>query len=491
MSALVETIHRSPAGALGSRARALLLVVGLVLAELAVGVMVVHPRFGSLILLGLAVGGLALVFRFPLAATCGLLLLTASVLSPGLFKFPVGPIELTLAELTLGALLLLALVRPRRGWWGGAAGGALAVFFGILAVASMIAILAGRTPFSVAFATARTLALLTVFYVVVRLFPDPREVHRLLTAAAVLGAITGVVSLVLAVPGAPLADVIASQGDNLITQSEGLGLVNRVRLPGVMLAFAVFWYAALRWATAEGRERLTWAGLVAAIGLAIALSFNRNMWAGLVVGLTILLVLAVPVRRQLVIVLVVLAAVGLGLALSPARISDDSPLYPLVQRGSTLFNPGATARENSLNDRRLENRFAFSAVKEHPALGIGPGAAFGYRSTLVERNGLSTERVEQRWVHNQYVHLALIGGLPLLGAFLAFLAFVLRDVARRRGADMSLLALGAALVAIALSAIVMIYVVNGTGAVTIGAVCGAIVVLGQGRSSTARAGARG
>ena len=458
------------------RLRIAALIAAVVLAELALGVMVVDPRFRPLLAMGAALAALALVFRFPFAAIVLVLVLVASVLPADVASVPAGPVELTLAELTLGAVVLVALVRPRRAWWGGAAGGALAVFFGVVLLATVIAMQAGRTGLSDAFATVRPLGLLALFYVVVRLLPERQQVDRLLTAATVVAAVTAAVSLLLAAPGAPLADFVADRVQGAITTDEGLGVVNRVRLPGVMLGFALFWYAAVRWATSRGRERVTWLGLGLLIGAGIAVSFNRNMWAGLVFGLLVMLALAAPVRRQFLAVLVVVIAVGLGIGLSSARVSSGSPLYPIVERGATLLDPSATSREDSLDDRQEENDAAVPAIREHPVLGVGPGAPFGRRATIIEANGARTERVDQLWVHNQYLHLALLGGLPALLAFLAFVGFVLRDGVRRASQDVPALAMTVALFTVLLSAIVMIYVVNPTGAAVIGLVGGAITV---------------
>ena len=477
MSALPGASPGRLGAALPRPAQLAVLAVFVVLGELALGVMVVNPRFLPLLALGAALAAVALVFRFPFAAVCGVLVLVASVLPVGLVKVPAGPVELTLAELALGAVLIVALARPQRAWWGGAAGGLLAAFLGLVAVTALLAIDAGRAQFSDAFATARPLALLTLFYVVVRLFPEPRQVHRLLTAAAVIAAITGLVSVALATPGAPLADFVSERIENAITTEEGLGAINRVRLPGVMLGFALFWYAAVRWAQGRGRERVGWLVVSLLIGASIAVSFNRNMWAGLVLGLAIVLALAAPVRRQFLGVLVAVVAVGLGLAVSSARIGDESPVYPIVQRGATLFDPSTTSRESSLDDRRQENDAALPAIQEHPVVGVGAGASFGARSTVVQDNGARTERVDQLWVHNQYLHLALIGGLPTLLAFLAFVGVVLRGGLRRWSQDVPALAITVALVTVLLSAVVMIYVVNATGAAVIGLLCGAVAVL--------------
>ena len=469
------------------RVRAAALLAAIVCCELAAGVMVVDPRFGKLLLLGLALLGLVLVFRAPFAAALGILVLVAAVLEPGTYAFAVGPLDLRLEELLLGSLLLVALVRPRRDWWGGEAGAALGMFLAVIALSAVAAISAGRVDFSDAFNLSRPLAFLALFYVVVRLFPEPERLHGLLTAAVVVAAAGGVAAVLFALPGSPLANVLPEQHQVGAGLSEGAGSIRRVRLPGVLLGFPLFWYVTSRWAGAASNRRLLWACAAAALLAAIALSFNRNMWAGLVVGLALMLAFgAHSRRRQFAGVLLAIAATGILLALSPAKVSEQSALKPVTERGRTLLQPGKTAQENSLDDRRDENRIAMAAIERHPVLGVGPGAPFGRRGLEAVGPGMSPRRSEQLWVHNQYLHILLMGGIAALLPFLAFLGFLTRAVVRGRRSDDQLLGLGVGLGTLMLSALVMIYVVNPTSALTLGLLGGSVSVLASAHMASSR-----
>ena len=465
---------RTPAG---DRVRLAALLAGAALAEVALGLMIADPRFQRVVLLIAAVAALAAVFVFPMAAFGGLLVAVASIFLPGSAKFAVGPFELGPEELLLGALLVVALVRPRRAWWGGPAGGALAVFLVTIAVSGIAASVAGRAELSAVYSSARPFAMLTVFFVVVRLFPEREQVRRLLLVAAVVAAITGVVSLLVAAPGSGFARLLASEDSMSIRDNEGMGLVNRVRLPGVALAYVLFWYAAVRAADARSLARLGWLVALAAIGASLVLSFNRNMWVGMTAGLVLLLVVGdVATRRRLVGSLAGLAAVGLVLAVAGARLERDSPLYPIAQRATTLFDPGATTKESSLEERGTENRHAVAALKEHPVLGVGPGAPFGAVGTF--RVGNTQIRAPQLFLHNQYLYLLLAGGLPALLAFLVFVGRVLEGVWRHLE-DRELLAIGVGMVMTLLSALVMISFAAPAPAATIGLLGGAAIVMGR------------
>jgi hypothetical protein len=452
--------------------------LGLLAADLLIALVIVEPRLHRLLLLGVGVVALALVFRFPMAATCGFLLAVATVIEPNRWKFGFGPLEIRPNEVLLGALLLVALVRPRRAWWGGFAGLALAGFFVVLLVSCYLTIASGRADVSAVYQAARRFAPLLLFFVLVRLFPEPERMRRLLLASVVMAALAGIVALLVAAPGSPLVEVLNPDKSNDIRDKEGLGLVNRVRLPGVGLSYVLFWYAAVRTVHARAAARLWWLAALAALGLSLALSFNRNMWVGLVLGLVCMLAVSrVHARRSYVIALVLLATVGMGAVVAGTNVSADSPVYPIVQRGTTLFNPQAEARDTSLQDRVVETRYAFAALDRHPLTGVGPGAPFGSRATGVDPVSGAVARVDQTFLHNQYIFLLLVGGPLALLTFVAFVVSPMLDVVRSRFSDDGTVALGVGILLTLLSATVSIAFADPTSAAILAVLCGAVVVL--------------
>src|SRR4051794_15844367 len=112
---MIRVISPAPAGPFGALrgsrwVRGATLAAGLLAVDAVVAIGVVDARAHRLLLLGLAVVALALVFRFPFAATCLVITLVAGVTEPGRFKAPVGPINFRLEELVIGALLVVAVV---------------------------------------------------------------------------------------------------------------------------------------------------------------------------------------------------------------------------------------------------------------------------------------------------------------------------------------------------------------------------------------------
>jgi O-antigen ligase len=477
---LLSHVARRPAINLRTRGGAALFNAGAMLTCLAAGVVVADPRFGKLLILA-AGGVLVLVaFRYPLAVTTALLAVGAWIVPAGRFKSGFGPIDLRLEEVLLAVLLAVAVLRPRRSWWGGPAGGALAVFLLVVALSTLLALVTGRTDVSTAFQSARCWGMLTVFYVVVRLFGDRSRLTSLLLCACGLAAVGGLVALAVAVPGSALEQVLNPGESSLIRDEEGGGAINRVRLPAVVLAYVLFWYAVHRATVAAGTRRLAWGAVLAGMGVALALSFNRNMWAGILAGLGMVLVLGrAETRRAVAITLAVLVALAAGVALSGASIDSSSPLQPLVERGATFLSPGKTRQESSLNDRYLENRHAIATLREHPMLGVGPGVPFGAVAVYAAGDGL-LQRYDQLFLHNQYLYVLLVGGPPALVALLVFAGLPMLEGFRGARRDGDLLALAVAIAMTLLSAGVMISFADPTSALVLGLVVGAVVVLGRG-----------
>jgi O-antigen ligase len=252
----------------------------------------------------------------------------------------------------------------------------------------------------------------------------------------------------------------------------GLGGIPRIRLPGIAIGYPLFWYTALQIPRARGMGRLGWTLALIGIVVNLALSLNRNMWAGLLVGLAVLLIIGgVRVRRPVAVGLAVLVSAIAVIAIGGVQV-DRGPLAGFAERGSTLFSPGQTTRENSLQDRGKETEQAWRTVKEHPVIGIGPGAEFGVYFDELQPGG-GYKRTKQLFLHNQYLYLALICGVPGL---LAFVAFLLSSVAAARryvdDTDVATWAVGIGM--IALSAVVMISFADAASALAIGLLAGAI-----------------
>lgn len=431
------------------------------------------------ILLLAGAAAIALVFRFPLATSIALFGLTDFLFYPTFFQLSVGSLNVRPHELALAGLFLVSLVRPVRRTWGGGTGIALAAFLGLLAAASGLALLDGRAALTDVFNWGRPFVLLTFFYVVVRLFPRSEQRRTLLTGFAVLAAIAGAVALFVAL-GAGIGDTLKGTGQTIVKEEEGAAGLLRVRLAGLSLAYGLFWYVAVRFAAARAGRKFGWSLLLGGMALAIAISFNRNMWLGLIAGLGLMMAVGGPfVRRRLTVALTV-AAVGIVLIAVFGSATESRVLEPVVHRGSTLFNPSKVESSSSLTDRETETRIAWGVAKRNLVLGIGPGVEFGvFESEFAGPHSIKVE--PQLFLHNQYLYLLLICGVPGLIAFLMFLGIPVARAFRRSPVDPAITACGVGLAMIMISSIVAIYFSVEDMTAVLGLLTGVIVADSEGR----------
>lgn len=460
-------------------------VAALALAVLAIEAVLARgltgPGISRFVLLFVGVLAVAFVFRFPLATALLLLGFTDFVFHSTFFSYELGPLSVRPHELALAGLLVLAALRPRRQTWGGGAGIALASFLALIAVSGAFALAAGKAPLTDVFNWGRSFFPLTLFYVVVRLFPQPEQRRTLLTGAAAIAAVAAVVAVLVSL-GWSVGDALKGEGTQIVREEEGLPGLLRVRLAGLALAYGLFWYLVVRTAGAATGRRLIWGSLLTASAVAIAVSFNRNMWIGLFAGLLLMMVLGGPMVRARLTSAVAVGIAGIVLLASVGSTTESRVLDPVVKRGATLFNPRQVSNESSLTDREQETRIAWATAKRNLVLGVGPGVEFGVAN--LEFVGPRSVILEpQLFLHNQYLYLLLIGGVPGLAAFLLFLGIPVVRSFTRLPRDPAILACGVGIAMIMVSSIVAIYFSVEDMTAVLGLLTGTIAADSEGRAA--------
>lgn len=474
----LETARHEP-----ERLRTVALALAIVVVELVLARGVAAPQIALYVFLFLGVFALAAVFRFPLATALVFLGLTDFVFHPAFFAREVGSLSVRPHELVLGCLLLVALVRPVRRTWGGTAGAALGVFFALVLFSAALAVKAGETAPIDVMVWGRGLFPLAFFYVVVRLFPGPEERRTLLTGTAVLAALSGLIAAFISFGGGPLAAALSDASGQLIREEAGAEAIERVRLAGLAAAYALFWYCVARIGDGAGRSRLLWLAVLAGITLNIAVSLNRNMWLGLVLGGALMAVVGGARIRNRMAVGGAIAIAGVSLLLVfGSQATNNSVVQPIVKRGETIFKPGKTTAESSLQARERETGSALDTARENLLLGVGVGAPFGVDMKIPISSGsfiIGMTTTPQLFLHNQYLYLVLIAGLPGLIAFLVFLGAPVAEALRRRGRDPAVAACGVGILMIMISASVAIYFSVEDMTAVIGLLCGVLVAGGE------------
>jgi O-antigen ligase len=420
----------------------------------------VGPQISKVVFLFIGVLCFAVVLRFPLPTAIVLFFFTDFVFYPTYFAYQVGPLSVRPHELALGALLVVAVLRPKKATLGGRPGAALLVFYAMVVVSSAVAVSSGATSLSDAWNFSRALFLLSIFFVVVRLFPEAWERRFLLTGAAVIAAATGLIAVLTAV-GAGFGKALQAAGSQTIKAENGVNSIDRVRLPGLSASYALFWYTAIQIIWRRGGRLALWWLVLGGITLNIIVSFNRNMWVGLVIGFVLVLALGgVKARGRLSMAAIVLVSAVTLFVVFGSTGSNNSVVEPIVKRGETIITPEKTSKESSLKLRFEETSKAWKDAQHHLLVGVGPGAPFGvYDKELVTSGStvVGERALPQLFLHNQYLFLVLISGLPGLIAFVVFLVSAISAAFRRRPRDPAITALGIGIVLIMISAILAIY----------------------------------
>jgi O-antigen ligase len=437
------------------------------------------PQISKYVFLFLGIYVVALVFRFPLATALVLFFFTDFLFAATKFSHNVGSISVRPPEVALACLFLLAVVRPKRNTWGGLAGIALGVFLALVSISALIAVKTGTTSLSDAFNWGRPLALLVFFYIVVRLFPEAGERRDLLTGVAVLAAVTGLATLLISA-GAGFRSSLGEGGAvGEVSGEAGTEGVERIRLAGLSACYALFWYAVVQVIAQRHRRRLFWTALLGGMTVAIILSYNRNMWLGIFIGAVLMAVIGGSlVRSRMAVGLAIIVSGVVVLLAFGSTTSHDTVVKPLVKRGSTILNIGKTEKESSLEDRSRESAGAWKTAKHHLAIGIGPGVPFGVyeKEPIISGNYSFGESISpQLFIHNQYLYLILICGIPGLIAFLIFALTALFEALRRVPLDPGISACAIGLAIILISSVVAIYLTVPDMTALIGLLAGVII----------------
>jgi O-antigen ligase len=320
-----------------------------------------------------------------------------------------------------------------------------------------------------AFAASRFTVVLAAFWIALALFRHDRD-RTLVALSMIACGVAGVAVVQEVLPGHVLYLGGGAALDQVLTPQSG---ILRVRLPGDLVYTAEFFVAAyLLWGPRRQRRRAIAMGALLAV--AILISLNRNWIMGLVIGITVVWLLGRTDARttlRLVFVSVVAgvvltAASGTGLADRVLSLGDTSSL-----------------QQGTLSDRHYENSYAGRALHVHPITGVGWAP---YGAVVVRPGGV---REQRGFIHNQYLGTWLRAGILGLVALLMvlFRSFTASLGVFRRTGDWLAAGTAAAVIGIASSSVVGIYIQEEPSAIALVTVAALSVVLrAADRSSVVR-----
>jgi O-antigen ligase len=409
--------------------------------SLSIGLETAHGS-KKLVVLSLAALALLAALRFP-AVPFILSLICVSTITYAYSLPKLGPAYLHEVLLMLGLVAGVAAV---------GIGGTSGVLIGILLGASGLGVAIGMqaTAFHEAANQSRALFAYAAYWPALAAFErDRRRTIQFLGSAAVLVALLSVAQYALG--SSHQLFVAGGLEASVLRLEDG---VNRVRAPGLMLAYIGLLFAISRvvWGrpTRIGRS----IGLAAVFASAIAVSLNRNMLVGALAGLAVALSITPGRSRAASLALLTIATV--------AALAVVAPKSGIESRFLSLRDVSGL-QQTTLADRYYENKLALRAARHHPIFGIGWGPPYG--ATL----SVPGATIDREFVHNQYLELWLRTGLVGVLAMIGLIGATFRIGYRLAQESWIGAAIVASTVAVGLSSIVGTYLLSIGSAVPIAA----------------------
>ncbi len=384
------------------------------------------------LILGAVTAGLFVVWR-PGVAIVGFVALTSTLFSSdALPGFWVGVGTLYITDVILGLLFMVIGLRWLRGQdmrtlrtpmsWP------LLLFCGFALVGTVRAVLASTLHYRDSLDEVRTLNSYLLFFPVIFLIRQPKQVRRLVDALLFLATIVAVAMAAQFVLGTDLP-IIPGRVEVLRTEGSWFGSVTRVIPPGASLLL----YSYIILGAILTHERVSLAAIVRfvqwnLIAMGLVLTFYRAFWVIVMLAFVMMLWLVRGrARGKLILWFALLGIVGaIVLGVGVARDVDAmlrlvtagfDRFYSLVESGTYLD------QQSSLRWRDFEYVYAARQIAAHPLLGIGLGAR--YRPDVPGKDHPAFDG--RAYIHNGHLWILTKAGLL---SYLCFLWLAVTALSR-------------------------------------------------------------
>jgi O-antigen ligase len=198
----------------------------------------------------------------------------------------------------------------------------------------------------------------------------------------------------------------------------------RVLPPGEALVYVLFITSVCLIVYKEKVSLMVWRYfLLLSSGIGIALTYNRSYWGTCIFCFAALITFAnSKVQKRIRAIFFIgslpLIMFSLVLLLSDLRITGDGTISAMSERFSSMFTGRKVFKSDSIEWRKLENKYALQKIAKNPFLGIGLGN--DYRPPIFGSNDTLT-----KYIHNGYfwilLNVGLVGLLPLMWFFIRFI----------------------------------------------------------------------
>jgi O-antigen ligase len=306
----------------------------------------------------------------------------------------------------------------------------LLIFFSVTLLSTFVAISQSSVDVVDARRAMRVLSYYLTFFIVTNLVRELRQLNFLLNSIFILATIIAAGMAAQFFLGSS-ERLLPGRIESLSTQYED---VTRILPPGwsvVLVSFvAIFCILVLE---KSKSLRLLKSFQCGFLGIAFLLTFLRSYWAALIIVFFLLgYILKGYDRRKLIrcgLVALFSAAMILPVVFSDPNSQAARLATASMARLSTLSRSGTfQGEDNSLTWRKIENKYALSAITSHPLIGLGMG--FVYRPwdrNLDPRSKRGSGYDFRKHIHNGYFWILLQSGLlGFLGLMWLSIAFLMR-----------------------------------------------------------------
>ena len=352
----------------------------------------------------------------------GILIVTSSIvfeerlplISIGSISFHIPDI-LLLGSLGLIALRLLVdpkfrIVRTPLDW-------PLLTFYGVTLLSTSIAILQSSVEVKEALRATRVFTYYLTFFIVTNLVRERRQLNFLLNSIFILATIVaaGVIGQFLL---GDSVELLPGRAETLNTQGTMFEGVSRISPPGfsiVLVSFVtILCTLVLEKFKPIGLLKFVQCGF---LGMALLITFLRSYYAVLILVILLLVYLVRGADRKRLIgwgmVVIFSAALILFAVVNGSNSRASLLLDASWHRLSTLGSIGTfQGQDGSVDWRKIENGYAFSAIASNPLIGLGMGARYRpWDSALDFRDADGVDHDFRRLIHNGHLTILLQSGL--------------------------------------------------------------------------------
>jgi len=304
----------------------------------------------------------------------------------------------------------------------------LMLFYSVALVSASLLIFRGHD-FNMVMRSLRGFTYYLVFFVITNFIREKKQIRFLVGAMFGIATLVALAMVVQAIVGESVR-LLPGRIEPAGTFGQAVG-ATRILPPGDIVVFVMFIMAISLMSFVH--KPLFASGvfyLAFLLGIGNLLTFNRNYWASIIIVLFIFAVLISGKEKRRFVAIAAAAAIIFIIVMPPLINSGGRPAayYDSIRlRFSSLFTPTDTYKSESLEWRKLENRYAWRSFVRHPILGIGLGQNYRPRIYPMDYDSRGRKRELMSYIHNGY--LDLLVDMGLIG-FLPFLWFLLRVLTR-------------------------------------------------------------